>query len=1045
MLQGLLFAFITSLMPAQFQPHGPIPSPRQLAWQQMDTYAFVHFGPNTFTDVEWGHGAEDPKVFAPKKLDCRQWAQVFKQSGMKAVILTAKHHDGFCLWPSKYSTHTVAATDHKRDVLGELAAACKEFGLKLGIYLSPWDRNHPHYGSEKYNETFALMIEEVLTQYGQVHEFWFDGANGEGPNGKRQVYHWPRFHAAVRKHAPDAVMFSDAGPDIRWVGNEAGHSAPTCWSTIDRDRYVPGTNLSAELTEGKDGGTHWVPAECDVSIRPGWFYHAAEDARVKSPAQLMDLYERSVGQNGSLLLNVPPNRDGLIAEPDIKSLMAFRQLREQTYGKPVAGKLSGAATSEFSADHAAGKAVDGNANSFWAAKEGVVRASLTLTRSTEAPFDRILIREPIVYGQRVRKFQVRTEDGAVLATGTTIGNKRMLRVRPTMSRKLTLEIEDARACPAISEFSLHATPSLQEAAPTYSKQASDPLNETKAQKDKRMAWWREARFGMFIHWGLYAVPAGEWGGKNIGGAGEWILNSAQIKVADYEPLIKQFNPVRYDPKEWVRIAKDAGMKYIVITSKHHEGWGLFDSKFSDWDVMSTPYKKDLLKQLAEACKEAGIVLCFYHSIMDWHHPDYLPRRAWDPRPEVKAEFNRYVTFMKNQLKELLTNYGKIGILWFDGEWEHTWTHERGVDLYRYVRSLQPDIIVNNRVDTYRSGMAGLSSSDQAVGDYGTPEQEIPGNGLPGVDWESCMTMNDTWGFHKNDHNWKSAEKLIQNLVDCASKGGNYLLNVGPTALGEIPLPSVERLRAVGAWLRVNGEAIYGTQAGPFVKPLPWGRVTQRPGKLYLHVFDPKVSEIDLPGLQAKIKSVRELGGSGGAVSYRQDGDIVRVQVMPSGIAGQLAPLGPKVLVMEVTGPASAVPIPIQQAADGNVVLTALDATVKGQTAQYEESKRAIGYWTNVKDTVSWEFSLKTPGDYEVHLDWACDPPSAGSTVEIRIAGKALRTTIKPTASWAVFQVEMVGSVTLGNAGKVQVQVVPIQKPGLAVMNLRAIRLLPVKR
>ena len=377
-----------------------------------------------------------------------------------------------------------------------------------------------------------------------------------------------------------------------------------------------------------------------------------------------------------------------------------------------------------------------------------------------------------------------------------------------------------------------------------------------------MAWFREAKFGMFIHWGLYAQPAGVWNGKNVPGAAEWILNTAQIKVADYEPLIKTFNPIKYDPKEWVRIAKDAGMKYIVITSKHHEGWALWDSKLTDWDIAGTPYKKDLLKQLAQACKEAGIKLCFYHSIMDWHHPDYLPRRSWDPRPDVKANFPRYVEFMKGQLKELLTNYGDIGILWFDGEWESTWTHEQGKDLYAYVRKLQPNIIVNNRVDKGRSGMAGMTQGDHFMGDYGTPEQEIPANGFgPGVDWESCMTMNDTWGYSSHDHNWKSSAKLVQNLIDCVSKGGNYLLNVGPTALGEIPPASVERLAEVGQWMKANSEAIYGAQASPFPKPLPWGRVTRKGKVLYLHVFKPNDERgLELPGLENRYSTSCALGG-----------------------------------------------------------------------------------------------------------------------------------------------------------------------------------------
>ncbi len=396
--------------------------------------------------------------------------------------------------------------------------------------------------------------------------------------------------------------------------------------------------------------------------------------------------------------------------------------------------------------------------------------------------------------------------------------------------------------------------------------------------DARMEWWREARFGMFIHWGLYAIPAGEWGERKT--HGEWIRDTGRIPLEEYDKFLDQFNPTKFDADAWCRMAKDAGMKYIVITSKHHDGFALWNSRVSDFDVMATPFKRDILDELADACRRHGIKMCFYHSIMDWHHPDYLPRRPWEAadRPVGKADFDRYVKYLRAQVTELLTRYGDVGIVWFDGEWESTWGHEYGQALYELCRELQPNVIVNDRVDVGRQGHTGVIAQGYA-GDYGTPEQNIPGVGPgEGVDWETCMTMNGHWGYNAIDLNYKSTTDLVQKLADIASKGGNFLLNVGPKADGTFPQQSIDRLREIGVWMEVNGESIYGTQMSPFGN-LEWGRCTVKPHgedtSLYLHIFDwPADGRLTLPGIGNTVTGVRMLGQQSGVRVQREGTDLV---------------------------------------------------------------------------------------------------------------------------------------------------------------------------
>jgi alpha-L-fucosidase len=426
---------------------------------------------------------------------------------------------------------------------------------------------------------------------------------------------------------------------------------------------------------------------------------------------------------------------------------------------------------------------------------------------------------------------------------------------------------------------------VEEARAVREDESSTPRALT---QDERMGWWRKARFGMFIHWGLYAIPAGSWGGKDD--YGEWIRHSAKIPIDEYHQLQEQFNPTEFDAEEWAEIAAQAGMKYIVITTKHHDGFALFDTKTTEWDVVKTPFGRDIMAELAQAARARGLKIGWYHSIMDWDHPDYLPRRKWEQerdesgnagpgyRSAEEADFSRYSAYLHAQVRELLTNYGEIAVMWFDGEWESTWTHEEGRKLFDLVRELQPETIVNNRVDKGRAGMEGMTTDESFLGDFGTPEQRVPETGIPGQDWESCITMNANWGYNAADTDWKSTEALVRMLVDIASKGGNLLLNVGPKADGTLPQESIIRLREIGRWMKANGEAIYDTVASPMQAP-PWGRITTRYGedttRLYLHVFDwPAGEKLVLDGLGNEVSAAHLLAGKKPVKVAREPGRIV---------------------------------------------------------------------------------------------------------------------------------------------------------------------------
>jgi alpha-L-fucosidase len=459
--------------PPDISPAPVIPSDEQVAYQQMELIGFLHFNMNTFTDKEWGYGDEEPKLFNPTRLDAEQWVRIARDCGMKELILTAKHHDGFCLWPSKYTEHSIKNSPYKDghgDIVREFTDACHKYGLKVGIYLSPWDRNNPDYGKPEYLTYYRNQLRELLTNYGEINEIWFDGANGGsgyygGANEERWIdkksyYDWDSTIRLVKSLQPGILIFSDAGPDIRWVGNENGFAGETFWSTIDRDKLGIGYSDQAYLNTGDPNGKSWIAGECDVSIRPGWFYHASQDSLVKSPQELADIFYKSVGRNGVLLLNVPPNTKGLISAEDSLALMEFRKILDETFDTNFALGANCEATNyrlgnpKFSPQNLTYK----NPESYWATDDSVQSAELVIDLKQETRFDRILLQEPIRFGQRISRFEIHVlQNGRwkKVFEGTTIGNKRLIRIQPVTSSRIKINILEATNIPALSNFEIY--------------------------------------------------------------------------------------------------------------------------------------------------------------------------------------------------------------------------------------------------------------------------------------------------------------------------------------------------------------------------------------------------------------------------------------------------------------------------------------------------------------------------------------------------------------------------------------------------------------
>ncbi len=564
-------------------------------------------------------------------------------------------------------------------------------------------------------------------------------------------------------------------------------------------------------------------------------------------------------------------------------------------------------------------------------------------------------------------------------------------------------------------------------APAWAQQSRQ--EETKQQRDARMAWWHDARFGLFIHWGVYSVPAGTYQGNRVGGIGEWIMRSAEIPVTEYREYAKDFNPVKFDPDAWAALAQQAGMKYIVITSKHHDGFALFPSDVTDWDIAdATPYGKDLIGPLADAARRHGLKFGLYYSqAQDWTHPGGAKAGLQDEEgwcEEHKGKFDDYLAKIAvPQVREILSRY-QPEILWWDTP--HLMTRERAELLWPLTR-LRPGLITNNRLG------GGYD------GDTDTPEQEIPATGIKGRDWETCMTMNDTWGYKSYDDNWKPTQTLIRNLVDIASKGGNYLLNIGPKSDGTIPAESIERLEEVGRWMKVNGEAIYGTTACPTRLP-SWGRITTKAGDgettLYLHVFDwPTDGKLPV-SLVNKPISCQLLADADRSfkVTQEEHGLVVTLE-------GKMVDPICSVVTLRVQGEPNVVVYRIPQQADGSLVLKAGDADLHGGLRiEAKDNQPNIGYWIATDDRAEWGIRILQPGTFEVTADVATQ---GESQLTVQVGQRQLKATVPNTGNYGAFRSVKLGQIQIDEQGSSAVVVRP-EKQAWSPVNIRCITLKPVK-
>jgi alpha-L-fucosidase len=828
----LALVLMAVLASSAAEPPRPVSDARVQQLKDLRWGMFICWSFSTFSGKEWTPGVTNIDLFAARDVDTDQWAKTAKEAKMGYILFLTKHHDGFCLWDTKTTDRKVTKAALGRDVLAELRKSCDKYGIKLALYFSEGEWAWPdkpgggrYQANGGYNpEMKKAHLQELLTQYGPIEYIWMDHAIGDGGLSHEETV------AFCKALQPDCFIGFNHGPpagDIRL--GEMGHPSPLGDET--------GAGFNAGHMKGYQG---YRLAEFTYPILPPhqggamWFYSLPQHDQLCWPAEKLYADYRGAAKYGNIFsIDVGPDYNGRLRDIDVKTL---REVGEMIRNPPPVALSEGQpakASSVWGGGFEAGMAFDGDEVSRWGGQPESRSGWIEVDLGADTKVGRAVLME-IGY-PRTQKFAIEYKDGDAwkqVVSGEAIAGRRSYDFAPVTARFFRLNILEANEVPTIEEFQLFAP---------GAKLPPSMLKEAK--KAKRLKWFDEAKYGLFINWGLYALPAGEWKGKAYGGIGEWIMHQAKIPVKEYEQLATQFNPVKFNADEWAQLAVDAGMKYVVYDCKHHDGFAMYRSSVTNYNVYdATPWKRDPFKELQKACAKRGLKLCFYYSqATDWHEPNGA-MNTWDFQPDDKKDFDQYLRDKSlPQVKELLTNYGPIGLIWFDVP--KLMTPERSKRIADLVRSVQPDTLINSR----------LGPGD--YNDYSSRgDNEIPGTVTPGA-WETAATINDTWGFKKNDHNWKKPEDICFKLVDIVSKGGNYLLNVGPDAEGVIPAPSQDVLRKVGAWLKTNGEAIYGAGRTPFGAELKDGawRCTTQDRRLYLHFFAWPGTSFVLEGAKDKVR------------------------------------------------------------------------------------------------------------------------------------------------------------------------------------------------